>query len=246
MVNPWVPETPFRFLDNMFPIAPADDVGKGRVGVGGTTDDALVVPPYAIADPFPQGQRVFGEVREEGEDPIVVARDPSYGSGDYWHPGGLRQSGGLVAPAAKMPMKNYPLLSPADGFSPMPAVAPEDALPRKYARYLDQVEDMARGCTTAAGGYVRGECTVACEANETVSAVFGNVLREVTILSIDAEQDVAEVEWDASLPADPETGAHGPVTIERRRLRKDGKVCAATKAVAGSASQALTQLSWHW
>lgn len=244
MINPWGANKPFRFLDDMFPVAPEDSVGEGAVGVGGTADDALVVPPYAVADPFPQGSRLFGEVRVPGEDPVVVPRDPSYGSGDYFPPKEVAGAGGIVAPASKMPEDSYPLLAPGDDFSPMPALGPEDSLPRKYARYFDQVEDKARGCDTH-NGYVTNDCTVACGVNETVQAVFGNELRNVTLGGIDVEKDVAEVSWDPSLPADAETGTHGPVTIERRRLSKDGKVCAPTPAVAGDASAALLATGAH-
>jgi hypothetical protein len=245
MVNPYVAQPKFRFLDNMFPIAPMDDVGFGRVGPGiqglSPAEDALVIPPYAAVDPFPQGARLYGAVVEEGEDPTIIPRDPSFGSGDYWHPRDLHSTGGIVAPAERMGMNRYPIRAPLDEFAPYPAIGPEDAIPRKYARYFDQVEDRARGCVTAAGGYVREACSVACNVNDTVNAVFGNVLREVKINAIDVEDDLAQVSWDASLPADPETGTHGPVTIERRRLQKDGKVCATMAALAGRTSQALLQ-----
>merc|ERR1719375_3090224 len=73
MVNPYVPTKQFDFLDNLFPIAPMDDVGFGRVGPGtkglSAAEDALVIPPYAAVDPFPQGTRLYGPVVEEGEDP---------------------------------------------------------------------------------------------------------------------------------------------------------------------------------
>jgi hypothetical protein len=245
MVNPYVPDKRFRFLDDLFPVAPMDDVGFGRVGPStkglNPAEDALVIPPYAAVDPFPQGARLYGHVNEEGEDPKIIPRDPSFGSGDYWHPKDLHRSGGIVAPAERMGMQHYPIRAPLDEFSPYPAIGPEDALPRKYARYFDQVEDRARGCVTAAGGYVREACSVACEVNETVNAVFGNVLREVKINAIDEEKDLAEVSWDESLPPDPETGTHGPVIIERRRLQKDGKVCAMMASQAGRSSQAFLQ-----
>jgi hypothetical protein len=253
MVNPYVPTMRFRFLDNMFPIAPMDDVGTGRVGNPlSPAEDALVVPPYAAVDPFPQGARLYGAVTEEGEDPKIIPRDPSFGSGDYWHPRDLHNTGGIVAPAERMGMKNYPIRAPLDEFAPFPAISPEDTMPRKYSRYFDQVEDRARGCVTSAGGYVREPCSVACDVNETVSAVFGNVLREVKINAIDEEKDLAQVSWDASLPPDPETGDHGPVTIERRRLQKGGKVCAQMASEAGRTSQAFLQklqhklTSWGW
>jgi hypothetical protein len=249
MVNPYVPQEKFRFLDDMFPIAPMDDVGFGRVGPGAKglspAEDALVIPPYAAVDPFPQGARLYGPVVEEGEDPTIIPRDPSFGSGDYWHPRDLHNTGGIVAPAERMGMKNYPIRSPLDEFAPYPAISPEDALPRKYSKYFDQVEDRARGCVTAAGGYVREACSVACEVDETVKAVFGNVLREVKINAVDEEKDLAQVSWSTSLPADPVTGTHGPVTIERRRLQKDGKVCAMRAALAGRSSQALLQKPKH-
>jgi hypothetical protein len=143
-----------------------------------------------------------------------------------------------------MPEESYPLMAPGDDFRPKPALGPEDALPRKYARYLDQVEDLARGCKTQ-NGYVEGACTVACSVNETVQAVFGNELRDVQLGGIDTTKDMAEVSWDESLPADTQTGTHGPVAIERRRLSKDGKVCAPEPAVAGTASAALLAIDAH-
>jgi len=243
-INPYGAEKPFRFLDNLFPVAPEDDVGEGAVGggtgyLGGTADDALIVPPYAVADPFPQGSRLYGELRVPGEEPQIVGRDPSYGSGDYFPPHEVAKSGGIVAPASVMPADQYPLMAPADDFHPMPALGPEDALPKKYARYLDQVEDLARGCTQQ-NGYVSSDCTVACADGEDVQAVFGNTLRDVKLEAIDAEKDLAKVSWDTALDPDPETGEHSG-TIERRRLSKGGKVCAPTPAVAGAASAALLQ-----
>lgn len=246
MVNPFSADKPFPFLDNMVPVAPEDSVGNGPVGVGGVAEDALAVPPYAIADPFPQGHRLYGVRKDEAlgwqsgiptvEPPVIVGKDPSFGSGDYWHPAELAKGGGLVAPASKMPLANYPLMAKGDDFSPKPAVGPEDALPRKYARYFDQVEDLARGCTTQ-NGYVEGACTVACAINETVQGVFGNEILTVMLRGIDTDKDIAQVTWaEAEAPAPNGFGSQfanlaetlgakdtGPVTLERRLLLKCSK-----------------------
>merc|ERR1719247_3396562 len=75
-VNPYVATKRYRFLDNMFPIAPMDNVGFGRVGPStqglSPAEDALVIPPYAAVDPFPQGARLYGAVTEEGLEPTII------------------------------------------------------------------------------------------------------------------------------------------------------------------------------
>merc|ERR1719424_148651 len=224
MVNPWGASKPFRFLDDMFPVAPEDKLPQGTDWVGYKGEKPMYIPAYTVSDPFPQGARLFKTVHVPGEDPIVVATDPSYGNGDAWNPN-VAQTQGIVAPASRMDRKHYPLHAPFDKFSPMPALGPEDILPQKYARYLDQVNDRARGCGTGNGGYVNDACTVECQTGSVVQAVFGNVLRDVTLEAMDEEHDLAQVSWDASLPEDPETGTHGPVNIERRRLSVGGKTC---------------------
>lgn len=181
-------------------IAPPGAEGGGEVTnqVTAGTKKALYVPPYMNADPFPV---VMGSnctctlpantskdadcncgnssdhhskwmTMEPGPSPgdyVLTPADITYASGNYWHP--RIHPGGIVAPEDKLPPQYYPVLAPSDHFKPLPAVAREDRLMSKFARYVDQVEARSRECDG-----ISENCTVLCKKGDKVNASIGNTL----------------------------------------------------------------------
>lgn len=101
--------------------------------------------------------------------------DLTYSSGDYWHP---KIQDGIVAPEDRLPRDSYPNQAKKDAIVSMPVAAREDTVPKRFARYIDQVEARSRECDT-----VSPECTVACAPGDQVMAGIGNTLVASNIIS---------------------------------------------------------------
>mmetsp|Transcript_26341 Transcript_26341/g.87292 ORF Transcript_26341/g.87292 Transcript_26341/m.87292 type:complete len:441 (+) Transcript_26341:90-1412(+) len=103
--------------------------------------------------------------------------DSTYPDGNYWSPA---PKGGLVAPADVMSMENYPVQGPADRIQYLPAMAREDRVGLKFARYIDQVEKRSLDCD---GDGISARCTTPCRPGDQVTAELGLRRFEASVLS---------------------------------------------------------------
>jgi hypothetical protein len=235
-VNPYPPERKFPFVvDSLFPQAPADAI-KPNPSVGGgvlTNLDLPYVPSLSSPQAFPE-DHPFDPRKDGMKNPLV-------------------STNGIVAPAAAMPEKFYPL------HSPFP-VSPEDRIPKAYSNYFSQVDFALEGCEQLAGYPIRvagksqnkgpngfndalwtadsgtqppgnmtddtseTRCLTPCNVTDTVVFIDGNVIRKDAVIdSFDPTTFKANISWPESEPANNENQHN--CTVDFRQLRKDGKVC---------------------
>lgn len=165
----------------------------------------VLVPPYLYPDPFPEVQGphcnctlpanksldVLCKCSKGAEleskwlrmepvynssDYTLTPADVSFTGGNYWIPR-LKTVGGIVAPMDRYPTSAYPAQAPKDRFRPLPAVAREDRIRAKVARYIDQVEYRSEECDK-----VSVNCTVPCEHGNQVNLTIGNTFVGATVI----------------------------------------------------------------
>jgi len=112
-----------------------------------------------------------------GKNFSLLPADATYSQGDYWHPS---LAGNLASPADKLPPSSYPVQAPADHIEPVPSIAKEDYISRRYAKYVDQLEARKEACDK-----VSKRCTVPCGPGDQVGLTLGNTQLPVTIVSAD-------------------------------------------------------------
>jgi len=107
----------------------------------------------------------------------LTPADVTYPGGDYWGP---KTNSHLVAPADVLPADAYPnqaFRSFRHSHPQLPASARKDALPVKYSRFLDQIQDRSLECDT-----ISKRCTVPCKPGDDVQATIGNLLVQAKIV----------------------------------------------------------------
>lgn len=107
----------------------------------------------------------------------LESADITFPAGNYWAPA---LNAGLVAPEDRMPIEHYPLLAPSDQIKTIPGTAQEDTVPRKYARYLDQVSAREQLCD---GDGVSERCVTDCLPGDPVEAHLGSTNLNARIVS---------------------------------------------------------------
>jgi hypothetical protein len=112
-----------------------------------------------------------------GQNFSLVPADATYGQGNYWHP---NLAGGLAAPMDRLPPWQYPVQAPSDHIKPVPSIATEDYISRRYARYVDQLEKRKEACDK-----VSKRCTVPCGPGDLVVLNVGNTQLLATVASAD-------------------------------------------------------------
>jgi len=80
-----------------------------------------------------------------------------------------------VSPEDQMPPQNYPLQAPADESR---GNAREDAIPSRFAKYLDQVEARASRCDDLSPG-----CITECGPGDSVTLEVGNTELDARVVS---------------------------------------------------------------
>jgi hypothetical protein len=124
------------------------------------------------------GEGTFHWVKLEaagGRNYTLTPADTTYNAGDYWGP---KVHGGLVAPEDRMPSQDYPLQAKGDRVRPLPAMAHEDRVKVKFAKYIDQLEARNRECDT-----VSEACTTPCRPGDNVTVVLGNTEIDAQVIS---------------------------------------------------------------
>eukprot|EP00913_Durusdinium_trenchii_P032478 g30407.t1 len=135
----------------------------------------------------PAGQ-VFRYVKSTGsENRRFLGRksaDPTFPFGSFWEPE-VVNSAGLVAPGDRQ--DQWPVQAPYDEVDlDEEAYAKHDQIPRKFARYFDQLESR-RSC--------EGEdCMSPCAAGDKVLLQLGNLRRNATVLWA-AGANAAQIEF---------------------------------------------------
>jgi hypothetical protein len=124
------------------------------------------------------GEGTFHWVKLEaagGRNYTLTPADTTYNAGNYWEP---KVRGGLVAPEDRMTAKDYPLQAKGDRVMPLPAMAKEDRIKVKFAKYIDQLEARSRECDT-----VSKACTTPCRPGDNVTLVLGNTELGAEVIS---------------------------------------------------------------
>jgi len=219
----------FPFLDNMEPVAPMDRLHNGD----GVRDmDTHYISEYLNPDAFPTvagsgcmctsptnpNEKIKCDCGKHSDNdhytwlkdtPVhgtknytLTPADITYRQGNYWSP---QHDNGLVAPADRMPIENYPNQAPANQVWPLPVSADGDKIPIKYIRYMDQTHARYEDCDT-----VSEECTVPCEPGDEVVAALGNT--QVTAKVIKAfVGNAVQVEFAPSAAASATATADCPL-----------------------------------
>lgn len=245
MENPWGESKHFRMLDDLLPVAPEDRLDATSPSI---VHQAVLVPDYLVADPFPASETYHTEAAQaNGQPPAVVVADPTFSRGNRFAP---RLPGGLDAPASSMPASSYPLRAQEEAGGSVAPVSPEDIMDHRYSKYFDQVHDMAKPCRGLVAGMVGypgapPDCAIPCAEGDEVIATLGNILRKVKIDTYDPHLDMAEVSWDASLPEDPDCHCHGPKKVQRQMLAAadgSGKICQMAAPAPAANATSFTQV----
>jgi len=183
----------FPFLDNMKPVAPMDRLSSGDGAYG---MDAHYISEYINPDAFPvvhgsgcmcksatkPGEKIECNCGNHSDNdhytwlkdtPVhgtnnftLTPADITYRAGNYWSP---QHEDGLVAPADRMPIDQYPNQAPPNHVWPLPVSAHGDRIRIKYTRYIDQVHAKAEEC-----GPNEKDCTVPCKPGDSVVMALGN------------------------------------------------------------------------
>lgn len=177
----------------------------------------------------PAGQ-VFRYVKSTGSENrsgfVLESADPTFPFGSFWEPE-VVNSAGLVAPGDRQ--DQWPVQAPYDEVDlDEEAYAKHDQIPRKFARYFDQLESR-RSC--------EGEdCMSPCAAGDKVLLQLGNLRRNATVLWA-AGANAAQIEFSTG----QSEGSACPVEAGCSLLR----VCASADQLQCVAQEAQEQLAWN-
>jgi len=143
----------------------------------------------------PANGRVFRYVRSaataNSSGFTLQGADPTFPHGSYWEPE-VVNSGGLMAPGDRLRPEDLPPQAPYDEVDLDENLAEHDRIPKKFAKYLDQVESH-RGCDGS-----MESCTSLCSAGDSVLLDLGNAQREAQVLGTSAG-NALEIEFATGL-----------------------------------------------
>lgn len=183
--------------------------------------------------------RVFRYVKTQATNSsgfTVAGADPTFPHGSYWEPEAVDASG-LMAPADQLRPEDLPPQAPFDEVDLASNLAQHDKIPKKIAKYLDQVESRSSNCDDPTK-----PCSADCSAGDAVSFELGNTRRAATVLAT-AAGNALEIEFATGLAAGDVCAAEAGCSLFRVCAPKPGLGAAAPRQCVAQDSD--ERLSWQ-
>ncbi|CAE7032071.1 asl1 [Symbiodinium natans] len=183
--------------------------------------------------------RVFRYVKAQAANNssfTVEGADPTFPHGSYWEPEVVGSSG-LMAPADQLRPEDLPPQAPYDEVDLAINLAKHDRIPKKIARYLDQVESRSSSCDDATQ-----PCPTDCAAGDAVSFELGNARRAATVLAT-AAGNALEIEFATGLAEGDVCEAEAGCSLFRVCAPKPGLGAQAPRQCVAQDSD--ERLSWQ-